>query len=99
MTKFGKVSVFSDLNNSEDISMDNRYADICGITERRNRMFDSEDVPELGRLNAMTKEEECYARLKENYDGYHFETGTLGIYNPFSLLNTLKSKKFGDYWF
>ena len=98
VTKFGKVSVFSDLNNLKDISMDNRYIDICGVTEEEIHDNFDEDVSELGRLNAMTKEE-CYAKLKENYDGYHFETGTPGIYNPFSLLNTLDSMKFGDYWF
>lgn len=98
VTKFGKVSVFSDLNNLKDISMDNRYIDICGITEKEIHDIFDKDVEALGNGYGMTKEE-CYARLKENYDGYHFETDTVGIYNPFSLLNTLDSMKFGDYWF
>ena len=98
VTKFGKVSVFSDLNNLKDISMDNRFIDICGITEKEIHEYFDEDVEALGTLYGITKDE-CYARLKENYDGYHFETDTVGIYNPFSLLNTLDKQKFGDYWF
>lgn len=97
VTKFGKVSVFSDLNNLEDISMDERYIDICGITEQEIRDYLDMEVEELGAKCGMTKDE-CYAHLKEMYDGYHFEHGTVGIYNPFSLLNTLKQMKFGNYW-
>ena len=98
VTKFGKVSVFSDLNNLDDISMDDRYIDICGITEEElHRTFD-EDIETLGTAYNMSKEE-CYTKLKEQYDGYHFEINTIGLYNPFSLLNVLAKKKFKDYWF
>ena len=98
VTKFGKVSVFSDLNNLEDISMLEPYADICGITEKEiHCMFDSEVALLAGKEGI--EKDECYARLKENYDGYHFRQNSEGVYNPFSLLNTLKSKCFGDYWF
>ena len=98
VTKFGKVSVFSDLNNLIDISFDRRYVDICGITEQElHRDFD-EGVGQLADANGLTKAE-CYEQLREDYDGYHFEVNTVGLYNPFSLLNTLSSCQFRDYWF
>ncbi len=98
VTKFGKVSVFSDLNNLKDISMDERYADICGISEEEIHHYFEDSLQELAQANGMTYEETC-AKLKEQYDGYHFEHDTIGMYNPFSLLNTFDSKKFKDYWF
>lgn len=98
VTKFGKVSVFSDLNNLEDISMDETYADICGITENELTRYFKEDIHELA-LTLKTTDENTLARLKENYDGYHFVPHSKGIYNPFSLLNTFKRKAFGSYWF
>ena len=97
VTKFGKVSVFSDLNNLKDISMDERYAEICGITEAEMHQYFEPALHELAQANDMTCEEVC-AELKERYDGYHFEYNTAGVYNPFSLLNTLKEKAFKDYW-
>ncbi len=98
VTKFGKVSVFSDLNNLQDISMDEEYADICGISEREIHSYFEGAVEALAEANAMTTED-AYAKLKEQYDGYHFEYGAEGIYNPFSLLNTFNKRKFRDYWF
>jgi hypothetical protein len=98
VTKFGKISVFSDLNNLNDISMDEEYIDLCGITDKElHDNFDAE-VAQLGEKNGLDKDA-CYARLKEMYDGYHFETNTIGIYNPFSILNVLAKKKFSNYWF
>ena len=98
VTKFGKVSVFSDLNNLTDISFDRRYVSVCGITEGElHTQFDS-SVGALAEANGLSKEA-CYARLKHDYDGYHFESGTEGVYNPFSILNTLSSQQFRDYWF
>jgi len=98
VTKFGKVSVFSDLNNLIDISIDNRYTTICGITEEElHRNFD-ESVAELANANKMSKEQ-CYGRLQRDFDGYHFDIGAPGMYNPFSVLNTLASLQFRDYWF
>ena len=97
VTKFSKVSVFSDLNNLADISMDKRYAEICGITEKEIHDNLNAEVESLAQANSLTKEE-CYAKLKLNYDGYHFEAGTVGMYNPFSLLRTLDSQAFKDYW-
>lgn len=98
VTKFGKVSVFSDLNHLTDISMDLRYYDICGLTENEIQNHLAESVAELAQANKLSTEE-CMALLKERYDGYHFTEDAPGIYNPFSLLQTLDKKKFGNYWF
>lgn len=98
VTKFSKVSVFSDLNNLADISMDKRYSEICGITEQEIRDNLDEEIGILAQACELTKKE-CYDKLKLNYDGYHFEAGTVGMYNPFSLLRTLDSQAFKDYWF
>ena len=98
VTKFGKVSVFSDLNNLIDISFDRRYISICGITEKDLHTQFETSVEDLAESNGLSKEQ-CYARLKRDFDGYHFESGTEGIYNPFSVLNTLASRQFRDYWF
>ena len=98
VTKFGKVSVFSDLNNLEDISMQEMFVDVCGITEQEIHHNLEEELHELAAANRMTYDE-VTRELKERYDGYHFVENTEGIYNPFSLLNTFKYKKFGSYWF
>ncbi|MBQ0021053.1 MAG: ATP-binding protein [Bacteroidales bacterium] len=98
VTKFGKVSVFSDLNHLVDLSLDARYYNICGISEEEIHHYFKEGVQELAAANGMT-EDECYALLKERYDGYHFEESAPGMYNPFSLLQTLVKQKFGSYWF
>ena len=99
VTKFGKVSVFSDLNNLMDISMDERYADICGISESELLRDFDEDIRRLGEANGQSYEEAC-GQLKENYDGYHFNPWTpYGIYNPFSVLNAFAKGRYGSYWF
>lgn len=98
VTKFGKVSVFSDLNNLTDISMDHRYISICGMTEKELLTNFKEGINELAEANGDT-EEVTIAKLKARYDGYHFEENTVGIYNPFSVLNTLSKLRYKDYWF
>ena len=98
VTKMGKLSVFSGLNNLKDISMDARYTDICGISEKDLKKYFSESVKELAEANKLTGQE-CYAELSRWYDGYHFCENTSGLYNPFSLLNTFDSLKFREYWF
>ena len=98
VTKFSKVSVFSDLNNIDDISMWGKYAEICGITEQEIRTDLDAEVGALAAANGMTKDA-CYAELRRRYDGYHFHQDTVGMYNPFSLLNTLNKQEFKDYWY
>ena len=98
VTKFSKVSVFSDLNNLEDLSMLPQYSTVCGISEAELHQYFDDSVKHLGEANNMTKEE-CYERLRVDFDGYHFCDQSVGIYNPFSLLNTLKNSVFRDYWF
>ena len=98
VTKFSKVSVFSDLNNLKDISMSLHYHDICGITEKElHATFDAE-VEKLAQANEQTKEE-AYLELQRRYDGYHFCGNSMGLYNPFSLLWTLSEQHYGSYWF
>ena len=87
VTKFGKVSVFSALNNLIDLSMDERYVALCGITEEEIRTNLEQELYELADRQRMGYEEVC-RELKECYDGYHFVEDSIGIYNPFSLLNT-----------
>ena len=98
VTKFGKVSVFSDLNNLKDISMDARYTGICGITEQELLSNLDGYIERLASDNDISKDE-AVTKLREQYDGYHFCENTEGIYNPFSLLNALDSLKLRDFWF
>jgi len=98
VSKFSHVTIFSGLNNLSDITMEQAYADICGITEQElHDNFDA-DVQVLADENNKTKEE-AYEELRENYDGYHFVKNGVGIYNPFSVINVLAKKEFADYWF
>lgn len=98
VTKFSKVSVFSDLNNIDDISMWNKYATICGVTEQEIHDNLDCEVEKLAASCKLTKET-CYEKLRQQYDGYHFCEESVGVYNPFSLLSALNKQKFGDYWF
>lgn len=98
VTKFGKINIFSDINNLNDISMLPEYSAICGISLEEIQANLNEGIQELAKKKNLTVEE-TYSRLKEHYDGYHFSTESPDIYNPFSLLNALASKDFGSYWF
>ena len=98
VTKFGKVSVFSDLNNLDDISMDRRYIDICGITEQEIHTYFEDSLHNLADATGSDYETVC-RKLRRLYDGYHFTNNSIGIYNPFSLLKTLNKSEYGDYWF
>lgn len=98
VTKFGKVSVFSDLNNLTDISMDHRYISICGITEKELLTNFKEGIGELASANE-DNETETIDKLRMRYSGYHFEENSEEIYNPFSVLNTLANSRYDDYWF
>ncbi|WP_288214316.1 ATP-binding protein, partial [uncultured Bacteroides sp.] len=98
ITKFSQLSIFSELNNIKNISMDEPYAAICGITEDEMLAQMKEDMERLAaKLNIPS--EEVLLKLKENYDGYHFTYPSPDIYNPFSLLNAFADGKFGSYWF
>jgi hypothetical protein len=98
VTKFSKVSVFSGLNNLYDISMDNRFATICGITDEE---LDTVFVPYIQRLASVMQRsyDEVREVLRVNYDGYHFCEDSVGMYNPFSILCTFQSNKIKSYWF
>ena len=98
VSKIGKLSVFSGLNNLKDISMVKEYADICGLSESELYKYFDESVAELGEANELTKED-CYVKLKDTYDGYHFTPNSVGVYNPFSLLNAFSDREFKEYWF
>ncbi len=98
VTKFGKGSVFSDLNNLNDISMDLTYYNVCGITEEELLSNFPRHIDALANANGISRED-CIEKLRHLYDGYHFEENAPGVYNPFSVLNTLSKMKFSSYWF
>lgn len=98
VTKFGKVSVFSDLNNLNDISMWNQYIDICGVSDQELHDNLEVELSEFADARGMAYNEICVA-LREYYDGYHFTHNSIGMYNPFSLLNAFLRNEFGSYWF
>ncbi len=98
VTSFSKVSVFSDLNQLDDISMDKEYAEICGITDSEIREYLMPEVEVFASYNGLDIDD-CVKKLKIMYDGYHFHLNSEGVYNPFSLLNALKKKELGAYWF
>lgn len=98
VTKFTKVSIFSDLNQLNDISLDDEFSGICGITEEELEKNFRPEINALADHQKLTYEE-CMARLREMYDGYHFSENGVGVYNPFSLLNAFSKKNFRRYWF
>ena len=99
VTRFDKVSIFSDLNNLNDISLSEKFSAICGISQAE---LEKDFVPEIELMaeeNEISKAE-CIAELKKNYDGYHFSKDTeTDVYNPFSLMNAFFNNSFGSYWF
>jgi len=98
VTKFSKVSVFSDLNQLIDISLHEKYAEICGISEEELLQNFQPEIQALAERKKMTCEE-AFAQLKKRYDGYHFAKESVDIYNPFSILNTFNSLDYAYYWF
>ena len=98
ITKFSQLSIFSELNNIVNISMDDEYAGICGITEEELLSQMAPDIEELGRKRRMAKEE-VVETLKAHYDGYHFSAYSPDVFNPFSLLNCFAKGKFDSFWF
>ena len=98
ITKFSQLSIFSKLNNIENISMDDNYAAICGITEDELHSQLEYDVQLIADKKSILKEE-MYTRLKENYDGYHFSIKSPDIYNPYSIFSALRKSDINSYWF
>ena len=98
VTKFGKISVFSDLNNLIDLSMDRQFQTLCGMTDKEIHTYFEEPLHQIAENYGITYDEVCL-RLKERYDGYRFRQNGTNLYNPFSLLNTFRSLEFGSYWF
>ncbi len=98
ISKFAKVSIFSDLNQLDVISMDEDYATLCGLTQEEIETTFGPEIEVLARKRKLTREA-CLARLRKTYDGYRFHPEGERVYNPFSLLHALKKKEFGAYWF
>ena len=98
VTKFSKVSIFSDLNQLTDISLDDEYSGICGISQQELEDSFAPYIDVIGKKFGLSHEE-CLAELKRMYDGYHFSGTGEGMYNPFSILHCFDEKKFSYYWF
>ena len=98
VTKFSQVSVFSDFNQPNDISMSPMYDTICGITDEELEQTFSQQIEELAAVYGYT-EEKMRGVLKKRFDGYHFSKRMKGVYNPFSILNTFDKQDVQDYWF
>ena len=98
VTKFAQVSVFSDLNQLNDISMKPQYATVCGITQRELEVTFAPELNRLAEANGLTYEE-TLNKMTALYDGYHFCEFAEGVFNPFSVLNVFDGYKFSNYWF
>lgn len=98
VTKFSQVSVFSDLNQLNDISLDYSYATVCGITRTELVETFTPEIEEFGRVNKLSAEE-TVDKMARQYDGYHFHPKGNGVFNPFSVLNAFSKRELGDYWF
>lgn len=98
ISKFSQLSIFSELNNLMNISMQPQYAGICGITQDELELVFDNEITMLAGENSMTRDE-ALKKLRDTYDGYHFSRNMEGVYNPFSLLSALQVKFFDYYWF
>ncbi len=98
ITRYSKTSVFSGLNNLEDISLDDGYSTICGVTEEEIKVFFNQSVETMAAKMSLSYED-MLSILKYNYDGYHFTEECIDIYNPFSILQSFKKNKIGLYWY
>ncbi len=98
ITKFSQLSIFSELNNIKNITMDERYATLCGITEEEMLQTMRPGIERLAEKEGLTYDG-AVERLKQTYDGYHFCWPSPDIYNPFSLLNAMADSKVDYYWF
>ena len=98
VSKFHKVSIFSDLNHLRDISMTEDCAALCGITETEIGKYFTDEIKAFAEKRKMTVQE-CREALRRQYDGYHFHPDGEAVYNPYSLLSALLDRDFGSYWF
>ena len=98
VTKFSQVSVFSGFNQPDDISMDERYEALCGITQEELYATFEEQIKAMAARYKVSDDEMKY-KLKRKFDGYHFSPNMLDIYNPFSILNSLSKRQLSDFWF
>ena len=98
ITKFSQLSIFSELNNLDNISMFDQYSAICGISKTELTTQMKPDIEALGEDLGMTYEE-CLTELTRFYDGYHFSEKSEDIFNPFSLVKALNARKIAPYWF
>lgn len=98
ISKFSQMSIFSELNNLQNISMQDAYSGICGITENELRTQLEEDIRRMAEANGETYDEACI-HLKQQYDGYHFSKKCEDVYNPFSLFNAFAQKSYENFWF
>ncbi|MBD5328762.1 MAG: ATP-binding protein [Bacteroides sp.] len=98
VTKYGKLSIFSTLNNLDDISFDEAYSSICGITDSELREYLGDGLNRLARKYSLPVEA-AYQKMKDYYDGYHFSEKLIDIYNPFSVMSALSKERLGEYWF
>ena len=98
ITKFSQLSIFSTINNLKNISLLPKFATICGFTEHEVQTVFKEDIGEMA-ANFKITSEAMYAKIKLQYDGYHFAGGAEAVFNPFSLLNALDDKMLSNYWF
>ena len=98
ITKFSQLSIFSTINNLTNVSLDDKYAAICGITEQEFATDMAPDIAMLAEEYECTPEE-MHAKLKRQYDGYRFSGRSPDIYNPFSLLKCFNQRKINNYWF
>lgn len=98
ITKFSQLSIFSELNNIKNVSMDEPYAGICGITKEEMLTQMSDDIDALAEHLELSREE-TIQELKDHYDGYHFTWPSPDVFNPYSLLNCFADGRMDDYWF
>ena len=98
ITKFSQLSIFSELNNLKNISMDSAFAAVCGISEEEIQTQMSDYLDDFAVHREITREE-AMAALKKQYDGYHFSWPSPDMYNPFSLLNAFQDRMLKSYWF
>ena len=98
ITKFSQLSIFSELNNLDNISMFDQYSAICGISKTELTTVMKPDVEGLGKALGMTYEE-CLKELRKYYDGYHFSKNSEDVFNPFSLVRAMNGQAIESYWF